>query len=195
MSYRNDTNATYDRTLLSNIPDPTRAEKQEGYNVDLLDDGRDLSAPDGIPSEHHVLAPAEGYSPGAIALARKQGQIENGHEQKLAKTPWYRTRWGITAIVIAIVLVIGAVVGGAVGGTQHHHSKNNTSNSGNQSSLNPSSGGSGNSSSNGSGSEGGNSIVGTTTTPAGITGVPATTSSPAQQSIAGVPIQQTNSSH
>jgi hypothetical protein len=28
MSYRNDTDATYDRTLLSSVPDPTRAEKQ-----------------------------------------------------------------------------------------------------------------------------------------------------------------------
>ena len=28
MSYRSDTDATYDRTLLSSVPDPTRAEKQ-----------------------------------------------------------------------------------------------------------------------------------------------------------------------
>ena len=28
MSYRTDTNATYDRALLSSVPDPTRAERQ-----------------------------------------------------------------------------------------------------------------------------------------------------------------------
>jgi len=28
MSYRNDTNATYDRAFLSSVPDPTRAERQ-----------------------------------------------------------------------------------------------------------------------------------------------------------------------
>ena len=31
MSRRNDAGASYDRTLLSNIPDPTRAEKQVRY--------------------------------------------------------------------------------------------------------------------------------------------------------------------
>jgi len=143
MSYRrNDTtNATYDRALLSSVPDPTRAEKQEGYNVDLLDEGRDRRAPtppDNVTSEQH--GPTNGYSPGAVAIARKQqeqGQLLENGGLKPVKVPWYRTRWGVTAIVIVILLIIGAVVGGAVGGTHHsshpHNNGNGNTNSGSNS--------------------------------------------------------------
>jgi len=124
MPRRNDTNVLYDRSLLSSVPDPTRAEKQEGYNVDLLGEGRDRP-PDPAPTDQQPLT--EGYSPGAVALAHKDGQLENG--TKPAKVLWYRTRWGITAIVILIILIIGGVVGGVVGGTHHSSSRNANSTS------------------------------------------------------------------
>jgi len=128
MSYRNDTNATYDSTLLSNVPDPTRAERQGGYNVDILDEGRKPSSPpDTGPVPTTDQQPlTHDYSPGAVALAHKEGQLENG--TKPAVTPsWYRSRWGMAAIVIVIVLIIGAIVGGAVAGT-HHTSHKSSSN-------------------------------------------------------------------
>ena len=73
------------------------------------------------PFEQPPLAPADGYSPGGVALASKQGQLEKGHEAAtFQKVPWYRTRRGVTAIVIALVLVIVVIIGGAVGGSKHH---------------------------------------------------------------------------
>ncbi|KAF8494380.1 hypothetical protein F5888DRAFT_1805562 [Russula emetica] len=132
MSYRNDANATYDHTLLSSVPGPTKAERQEGYNVDLLDEGRDRRVPsppvpNRLPTDQQPLT--DGYSPGAVALlAHKEGQLENGVGPTVAKGQWYRTRWGITAIVIVIVLIIGGIVGGVVGGTHHSSHKSNNGN-------------------------------------------------------------------
>ncbi|KAH9984400.1 hypothetical protein BJV77DRAFT_1037740 [Russula vinacea] len=96
MSRRNDAGASYDRTLLSNIP------TQHGQKNSCV------NPPDG------QLGATDGYSPGA-----------NG-SRITKKAPWYRTRWGITTIVIIIILIIGGVVGGAVGGTQHSSSHNST---------------------------------------------------------------------
>ncbi|KAH9953613.1 hypothetical protein BC827DRAFT_1159165 [Russula dissimulans] len=132
MSYRSDNGASYDRTLLSSVPDPTRAEKQEGYNVDLLDEGSAPSPPKAVPpatSEGHAApTSAVGYSPGAVSYARKEEAVANGHEPVVAKVPWYRKKWGIALIVVVVLLVIGGAVGGAVGGTQHssHPKTNNT---------------------------------------------------------------------
>lgn len=149
--------------------------------------------PDGLPSEHQALAPADGYSPGAAGLARKQGQLENGHEQP-SKAPWYRTRWGITAIVIAIVVIIGAAVGGAVGGSHHSssHSSLNSNSSGTPSSGGnlPTTGLTGNSVTSASGAETGNTILPTATATATATADVTGASSPPAQS-AGAPLQQT----
>jgi hypothetical protein len=128
MSYRSDTEATYDRTLLSSVPDPTRAEKQEGYNVDLLEDGRDRRArsppvPNRQPTDQQPLT--DGETPAPVVAVPKEGQVENGGEPAAAKGRWYRTRWGITAIVVVIILIIGGIVGGVVGGTHHSSKKNN----------------------------------------------------------------------
>ncbi|KAI9511226.1 hypothetical protein F5148DRAFT_1172756 [Russula earlei] len=140
MSYRTDNGASYDRTLLSSVPDPTRAEKQEGYDVDILDESRDRRAPTPpkalAPSDQQHGPSAVGYSPGALSYARKEEQAPapatttaNGYELVLEKVPWYRTRWGIIAIVVVIILIIGGAVGGAVGGTRHGSDKSKSNNS------------------------------------------------------------------
>ena len=100
--------------------------------MDLLDEGRDRRpptppAPDRQNTDQQPLT--EGYSPGAVALAHKEGHLENGAKPVGAKVPWYRTKWGVTAIVIVIILIIGGIVGGVVGGT-HHSSNKNGGNSG-----------------------------------------------------------------
>ena len=89
----------------------------------MLDEGRDRRAPSS--SDQRPLA--DGYSPGAVALAHKEGQVENGTNgtrPAVANVPWYRTKWGVTAIVIAIVIIVGGIVGGVVGGTHHSHKNN-----------------------------------------------------------------------
>ncbi|KAI9461948.1 hypothetical protein BJY52DRAFT_1185294 [Lactarius psammicola] len=123
MSYRSDNLASYDRSLLSSVPGPTRAEKQEGYNVDLLEEGRDRRAPspptNGAASDHNGTL--LDYSPGAMSYARKDGPTTttNDYEPIEKRVPWYRTRKGIIGIVMALLVIIAAAVGGGVGGTRH----------------------------------------------------------------------------
>ena len=103
------------------------AFSQEGYNVDLLDEGRDrrgtTPSNDLAPTSDHQHGPTVGYSPGAVSYARKEEVASNGLEPVIPKVPWYRTRRGVIFIVIGVVLIIAAIVGGAVGGTHHssHH--------------------------------------------------------------------------
>ena len=126
-----------------------------------------------LPSKQPHLASADGYSPGGVALASKQGQLEKGHEAAtFQKVPWYRTRRGVTAIAIALVLVIVIIIGGAVGGSKHH-SHNNSADTG---------GGSGNTSTSESSTTGGGiggsrasltptqTVAATTTETAGLPG-------------------------
>jgi hypothetical protein len=91
-------------------------------NVGLLDEGRDRTAADSPDRQPGIT---DDYSPGAVALARKEGLTENG-SRVAKKTPWYRTRCGITTIAIIIILIIGGVVGGAIGGTRHSSPHNST---------------------------------------------------------------------
>ena len=91
-------------------------------NVGLPDEGRDRT---GADSPDRQPGTTDDYSPGAVALARKEGLTENG-SRVAKKVPWYRTRCGITTIVIIIILIIGGVVGGAVGGTRHSSPHNST---------------------------------------------------------------------
>lgn len=108
-------NGAYDQNLLDAAPAATRAQRQEGYNVDLLDDRptrpvstQPLTLPQPLPSDTDVESSSlvqEKDVPGAATYTSRPTQS------------FWRTRNGkITIFVIAIV-VIGAVVGGAVGGT------------------------------------------------------------------------------
>ncbi|EIM84371.1 uncharacterized protein STEHIDRAFT_132732 [Stereum hirsutum FP-91666 SS1] len=131
------TGSSYDQSLLANAPEVTRAEKQEGYNVDLLEEGRPRGA--ASPAIAHTsdnLDPSstsrafEGPGPrGAGGYTRTLDSDPttypaNGTTNLGTKRPWYRTRTGIIAIVIIVLVIIGAVVGGAVGGTRHKSSNN-----------------------------------------------------------------------
>ncbi|KAI0270576.1 hypothetical protein BC834DRAFT_967341 [Gloeopeniophorella convolvens] len=134
MSFRQDKVASYDHSLLSAVPDPTRAEKQEGYNVDLLEEGRNGRAatpPPPAASEHGQGAPFD-YSPGAVGYARNGSSTQDLPEPVKPKTPWYRTKYGIIGIIVALLVIIAAAVGGGVGGTQHHHHSDASNNATNQ---------------------------------------------------------------
>ncbi|KAI9430862.1 hypothetical protein H4582DRAFT_2014538 [Lactarius indigo] len=133
MSYRKDSLGGYDHSLLSSVPGPTRAEKQEGYNVDLLEESRDHRAPspptNGATSDHNGTL--LDYSPGAVSFARKEDPktaTMNDYEPVERRVPWYRTRKGIIGIVVVAIVIIAAAVGGGVGGTQHHSNNATKSN-------------------------------------------------------------------
>ncbi|KAG1873776.1 hypothetical protein F4604DRAFT_1955450 [Suillus subluteus] len=109
-------NGAYDQNLLDEAPAATRAQRQEGYNVDLLDDRPTRPAstqplkPQTIPGDTDVesspltrekIVPL----PGAATYASRPTQS------------FWRTRNGKIAIFVIAIVIIGAVVGGAVGGT------------------------------------------------------------------------------
>lgn len=108
-------NGAYDQNLLDEAPAATRAQRQEGYKVDLLDDRptrplstQPLKPPQQIPSDTDVESSSltqEKAVPGAATYASHPTQS------------FWRTRNGKIAIFVIAVVVIGAVVGGAVGGT------------------------------------------------------------------------------
>jgi len=92
----------YDQGLLAAAPKPTKAERQEGYNVDLLEEGsRTAPVAHSTDLEH---GNKEAYP------------ISKDSEPPI---PFYRTKKGkiIIAVVVAIV-VIAAAVGGGVGASK-----------------------------------------------------------------------------
>ncbi|KAH9976853.1 hypothetical protein BGW80DRAFT_1250292 [Lactifluus volemus] len=120
MSSRKDHSVGYDHTLSSSVPDPTRTEKQVGYNVGL-EDGRDGRAP-GLPEG--ARAPAVGGTTleylGPTVGIDELSRAPYGPAIAAQKVqPWYGRKWGIIGIVVVALLVIGGAVGGAVGATHH----------------------------------------------------------------------------
>ncbi|KAF8591782.1 hypothetical protein K439DRAFT_1626784 [Ramaria rubella] len=117
----------YDKSLLAATPEVSKAAKQEGYNVDLLDEHRQR-APSTRATQNYEAAPLKetyatmGAVGGAGAMRRK--------------VPFYKTRAGIITIAILAIVIVGAVVGGAVGGTVGHHN-NDHPQSGQQQSTTP----------------------------------------------------------
>ncbi|KAI6164014.1 hypothetical protein EDD17DRAFT_409469 [Pisolithus thermaeus] len=119
----------YDQNLLVDAPEASRAQLQEGYNVDILEGGRSRRSPS-------VRSPAGSATPAPPAAAPpppvSQGPLvlaaaENGSKEQFVesggayaskpRTGFWRSRNGIIIIFVIILVVIGAVVGGAVGGT------------------------------------------------------------------------------
>ncbi|EPQ55618.1 hypothetical protein GLOTRDRAFT_121161 [Gloeophyllum trabeum ATCC 11539] len=119
----------YDRGLLASAPVATRAAKQGGYDVDLLDKDPYTGRPSASSSRH--------------TLPRSPVQAEQGlppQEDPLyafaspnnaRRKSFWRTRNGIITISVAVgIFILGAVLGGAIGGTarrRHQHSDYNTS--------------------------------------------------------------------
>ncbi|KAI1790822.1 hypothetical protein LXA43DRAFT_1095047 [Ganoderma leucocontextum] len=118
----------YDERLLASAPAATRAEKQEGYNIDLLEDDRGRSgarsnsatpppANTAALSTDHSKAEAGGYA-GSARNAYTPASVS------AAPKPWYKTRKWLIIFLIGGVVIVAAVVGGAVGGTAGHKNNN-----------------------------------------------------------------------
>ncbi|THH07716.1 hypothetical protein EW146_g9229 [Bondarzewia mesenterica] len=172
MTYHEPTpaNGGYDQRLLASAPKVTRAEKQGGYNVDLLEEGRRHGSasppPNASPVSEHG-GPSQDIIMPATATAYTS-----------SKRPWYRTRAGIIGLVVLALVIIGAVIGGAVGGTRsNHHSSSVSSSQTQSSSAAPSS-------SAGSGSVGQGQAAGSVGVGQGQAfGVPSTSAPPAISSL------------
>lgn len=126
------TNGSYDQNLLASAPVATREEKQEGYNLDLLEAGRPRASAS-PPSE-----PSPASEHGAT-LANAAPFPARSPARAASKTPWYRTKTGAAGLTILALVIIGAIIGGAVGGTRHkHHSTSDSSSTTSSSSVSPS---------------------------------------------------------
>ncbi|KAF8840647.1 hypothetical protein BDN67DRAFT_626514 [Paxillus ammoniavirescens] len=114
--------SSYDQNLLDEAPRATRAQLQEGYSVDLLED-----RPRRSPSMRSPATPA----PTTAVVPLTPGIAETGSREKFgsaapaSRLSFWRTRNGIITIVVIAVVIVGAVVGGAVGGTVGKSSSNN----------------------------------------------------------------------
>jgi hypothetical protein len=105
------TNGHYDENLLKAAPAATKAEMQEGYNVDLLNQTRNR------PETRSRTTPAATASSSDPELAAAKPPPRS--------VSFWGTNKGRYVILFIVIVVIGAVVGGAVGGTRK--SKKNVS--------------------------------------------------------------------
>jgi len=105
----------YDERLLDSIPKASKAEKQEGYNVNLL-----ASDASDSPMNARPTTTVDGHTrpeAGTPTNANKEAYVSS------YSVPWYRQKKWRILMLIGGILAIGAIVGGAVGGTLA--SKNN----------------------------------------------------------------------
>ncbi|KAI0742535.1 hypothetical protein C8Q80DRAFT_1189131 [Daedaleopsis nitida] len=110
----------YDERLLASAPVATRAEKQEGYNIDLLDND----------AKPNVRSTSATPPPAVSGLSADRSQAEaggyayapghNGYASTAPSTPWYKTRKWLIIFLIGGIAAVAAIVGGAVGGTVGH---------------------------------------------------------------------------
>ncbi|KAG8215455.1 hypothetical protein J3R82DRAFT_9071 [Butyriboletus roseoflavus] len=118
--------SSYDQNLLDEAPRATRAQLQEGYNVDLLEQPprRTLSVRNPPPQIPH---------PASVGVPLTLGVAEAGSGEKFSspthipatpKPSFWRSRNGIITILVIVLVVVGAIVGGAVGGTVKKSSVN-----------------------------------------------------------------------
>jgi len=143
--------ADYDQSLLKDTK-VSKAARQEGYNVDLLND-RSMEAPltgsrtpEGRTSTRQLTDPEIGQAPSTTkeydpVIATSSTPVGR------RKVPFWRTKKGIIILSVVAVVIVAAIVGGVVGGVL-----------GNRKSSSPNSGpGAGSGSGNGTESGSGNS--------------------------------------
>ncbi|KAH7103756.1 hypothetical protein BKA62DRAFT_768687 [Auriculariales sp. MPI-PUGE-AT-0066] len=105
---------SYDARLLEQAPEISRAEKQEGYNVDLLDRSASVGA---TPHQYsHAGLPLPVSTPAAPSTAHGVAPYR--------KPKFWQTLHGRVIIGIVALAVLAAIIGGAVGGVLAGKNKN-----------------------------------------------------------------------
>lgn len=111
--------SSYDQALLDEAPKASRAQLQQGYDADLLE-----QPPRRTPSVHHPHSQTPVPLTPGVAETRPQEKITSLSHIP-AKPSFWRSRNGIITLFVIAIVVVGAVVGGAVGGTVNKHAHNN----------------------------------------------------------------------
>jgi len=120
----------YDQSLIAQAPEITRADRQEGYDINLVAHGHNTAHPPPARSPALQLQPQP--TPGPLgsqtSLEKPPGvpPTTNGYSQQDNFTskpiPWYKTTKGIAILIVAAVVLVGVVVGVAVGVTHKNNS-------------------------------------------------------------------------
>jgi len=106
----------YDENLLGAAPKATREQRQEGYNIDLLNQSRTRQD---VKSTPPALTPRSTDVEAAMQPSKEGFVAANGGGR--SHTPFLQSTKGKIIILIAAIVIVGAVVGGAVGGTVGKH--------------------------------------------------------------------------
>ncbi|KAG2125750.1 hypothetical protein DEU56DRAFT_564681 [Suillus clintonianus] len=109
----------YDQNLLDKAPAATRAQRQEGYNVDLLDDRPTRPTSTQLFKPPPIIA---GDTDVESSSLTREKVVPATHPTQ----SFWRSRNGKIIMFVIAVVVVGAVVGGAVGGTAGKLSSNNS---------------------------------------------------------------------
>lgn len=100
---------SYDSSLLAHAPQVSKAEHQEGYNVDILNH---REPPSTVPTPTRTPQPV-----------RRAPSPTPAEEPRKPRARFWQTTGGRIALAALALVIVGAVVGGAVGGTVGRHDK------------------------------------------------------------------------
>jgi hypothetical protein len=126
----------YDESLLQFAPQITRADRQQGYNVDILEQGAGYQYGANVPRRQPI---AQGYEPRRFQQRQPPQQPSYPYDQSIPpsfekaeyyssssnedqrdifainpfkpKKPWFRTKRGLLILFVVILVVAGATVG------------------------------------------------------------------------------------
>lgn len=122
----------YDQSLIAQAPDITKSDRQEGYDINLVEQSRKtpFSPPDGPltrTTNPPAVPPASGSHSSLEKSAVTPQSASNAYSNNFTKsksTPWYRTTKGLAIMIIVAFVVVGVIVGVAVGVTQSKKTPN-----------------------------------------------------------------------
>jgi len=106
----------YDRTLLAGAPSITRADRQAGYNIDILERGVVPSA--APPNQTQGPNPFTDTPTDLLNKELYSHPAATDTTSVISPYRWYRTKRGIAIIVLTFLVVLSVIIGVAVGVTQ-----------------------------------------------------------------------------
>jgi len=126
----------YDKSLLQIAPQITRADRQQGYSVDILEQGPNYQYDPNAPRRQPIT---QGYEPHRFQQRQPRQQPSYPYDQSIPpsfekadyysssstedqrdlfainsykpKKPWFRTKRGLLILFVSILVVAGGVVG------------------------------------------------------------------------------------